>query len=280
VHDAERGRILLYVDGVLGGSAALPQAWHASGGLQLGRALLAGRAAEHFRGDIDEVATYSRALSAAEIAAAAARPAALLASYAMDEGRGRTVADQVGGHDLTLAGAGWGAGFSGPGLAFSRTPAAATAPGFLDTSASFTVSAWVLLAGMGGWHTVVSQDGAKASGFRLEYSRADDAWAFVLPAADAATPRAARAAAPLPPRVGYWQHLAGVHDAGAGQLRLYVDGRPTATAAAGPAWRAAGPFAVGRALRGGRPAGWFSGGIDQVRAWGRALTDADISALV
>ena len=42
---------------------------------------------------------------------------------------------------------------------------------------------------------------------------------------------------------------------------------------------AAGPFAVGRGLFDG-PANWFTGRADQVRAWSRALSGTDVSALV
>ena len=71
-----------------------------------------------------------------------------------------------------------------------------------------------------------------------------------------------------------------MHDAAAGRLRLYVDGRLAAVARPGPraTLRDRSPWAV--ALRGGPRPGWFSGGIDEVRVWGRALTDADISVLV
>jgi hypothetical protein len=41
----------------------------------------------------------------------------------------------------------------------------------------------------------------------------------------------------------------------------------------------AGSFAVGCGLFGG-PADWFAGRVDQMRVWGRALSDTDVSALV
>jgi hypothetical protein len=225
------------------------------------------------------VRTFGRVLTAAEIASSAGLPAGLLASYGADEGSGATAADQVGGHPLTLSNASWAGGLSGSALTFNGTNAAATAASLVTTSASFSVSAWVLLADTGGWHTAVSQDGVSVSGFFLQYSAADNAWAFSMLAADATTAATTRALAPLPPRVGDWQHLAGVYDSAAGQLRLYVDGRRAGTAAFSSGWASAGSFVVGRGLFGG-PADWFAGRVDQLRAWNRALSDTDVSALV
>jgi hypothetical protein len=278
VYNAGSGQLQLYVNGTLNGSASFSGAWNASKGLQVGRGLWGGSPTDFFPGAIDEVRTFSRVLTAAEIASSAALPVGLLASYGLDEGSGAAAADQVGGHPLTLAGAGWGGGYSGSALTFNGSSAAATAASLVATSSSFSVSAWVLLADIGGWHTVLSQDGAAVSGFFLQYSAADNAWAFSMLASDATSAATTRALAPLPPRTGDWQHLVGVYDSGAGQLRLYVDGRRAGTAAFSSGWAAGGSFAVGRGLFNG-PTDWFAGSIDQVRVWNRALSDSDVSAL-
>jgi hypothetical protein len=279
VYNAGSGQLLLYVNGTLNGSASFTAPWSANRGLQVGRGLWGGAAADFFPGAIDEVRAFRRVLSAAEVASSAGLPTGLLASYGVDEGSGATAADQVGGHPLTLGSAGWGSGLSGSALTLNGTSAAATAASLITTSASFSVSAWVLLADIGGWHTAVSQDGTAVSGFFLQYSAADNAWAFSMLAADSTSAAATRALAPLPPRVGDWQHLVGVYDSAVGQLRLYVDGRRAGTAAFSSGWSSGGSFAVGRGLFGG-PADWFAGRVDQVRAWGRALSDTDVSALV
>ena len=278
VYNAPAGQLLLYVNGTLNATASYSAGWSANGGLQVGRGQWGGPA-DYFPGAIDEVRTFSRVLSAAEIASAAGLPGGLLASYGLDEGSGATAADQVGGHTLTLSNAGWGGGLSGSALTCNGSSAAATAAAVLTTSASFSVSAWVLLGDIVGWHTAVSQDGTAVSGFFLQYSAADDAWAFSMLSSDATSAATTRALAPLPPRAGYWQHLVGVHDSGAGQLRLYVDGRRAGTASFSSAWNATGAFAVGRGLFNG-PTDWFAGSIDQVRVWSRALSDSDVSALV
>jgi Domain of unknown function (DUF5127)/Domain of unknown function (DUF4965)/Domain of unknown function (DUF1793)/Concanavalin A-like lectin/glucanases superfamily/Domain of unknown function (DUF4964) len=278
VHDAVAGQLLLYVNGSLADTVSYTGGWSANGGLQVGRGRW-GTPTDYFPGAIDEVRTFSRVLTAAQIASSAGLTSGLVASYALDEGSGASAADQVGGHTLALGGAGWGAGYSGSALTLNGSSAAATTAGFVATSGSFSVSAWVRLADIGGWHTAVSQDGANASAFFLQYSAADDAWAFSMLASDATSAATTRALAPLPPRAGDWQHLVGVYDSAAGQLRLYVDGIRAGAAAFSSGWASSGSFAVGRGLFGG-PTDWFSGSIDQVRVWSRALSDADVAALV
>jgi len=279
VHDAAAGQLRLYVDGTLEGTVAFTRAWSANGGLQVGRGRHGGPAG-FFDGAIGEVRTFSRVLTATEVASSAALPSHLVASYAMGEGSGPATADGTGGHPLTLSNARWGAGFSGTALTFDgAAQAAADAPATVDTGASFSVSAWVRLDDIDRSHTAVSQDGGDVSAFSLGYSADGDAWAFAMPAADSKTAAVARALAPLPPRTGDWQHLVGVYDASAGELRLYVDGSRAGTAAYRSGWSSAGSFAVGRGCSGG-PADWFSGRVDQVRVWNRALSAADVSALV
>lgn len=202
----------------------------------------------------------------------------LQASYAMNEGSGLLIADQVGGHTLTLIGARWSGGFVGPGLAFSGFPASATTPGFLDISKNFSVSAWVWLADTSGWHTAISQDATEVSGFQLQYSPIDNAWAFWLLPTDSVNARPARAVAPQAPRIGEWQHLIGVHDATASQLRLYLNGRLADVAPCAQTCPATGSFVVGRGLF-ADAAAWFAGGIDQIRVWNRALSDAEALAV-
>ncbi|MGO9899473.1 MAG: LamG domain-containing protein [Solirubrobacteraceae bacterium] len=246
VYNAAAGQLQLYVNGTLSNTTAFAEAWNANKGLQVGRGLWASAATDFFPGAIDDVRTFGRVLRAAEITSAAALSDNLVASYAMDEGSGMAGADDVGGHTLTLSNAGWGAGFSGSALTFNGSSATATAAGFLNTSDSFSVAAWVLLDDINGWHTALSQEGTAVSGFFLQYSLADDSWAFSVMASDAATATTTRALASLPPRLGAWQHLAGVYDTGAGELRLYVDGRRAGTAAFSSGWNAGGAFVVGR----------------------------------
>ncbi|WP_433606106.1 glutaminase domain-containing protein [Dactylosporangium sp. CA-139114] len=271
VYDAEAGQLRLYVNGVLQGQAAYASGWPASGPLVIGRGRWNGAAADAFAGTVEDVRTYDHALPAATIAAAAGLATSQVAAYSFD------AADA----SLTLSGGAalGGGGFSGSALVLNGSTGFAAAARLVDTAASFSVSAWVQLAATSNFATVAGQDGAQASGFYLQYSAADNAWAFAMVAADTANAAATRAVSPFPPRADGWTHLVGVRDASAGRLRLYVDGVLVADAAAGPAWSAGGAFTIGRGKWNGGDADHFPGRIDQVKVWTRALTDADVQAI-
>ncbi|MFF6981379.1 LamG-like jellyroll fold domain-containing protein [Streptomyces sp. NPDC008343] len=153
-----------------------------------------------------------------------------------------------------------------------------TSQAVLDTSRSFTVSAWARPEPGGGPCTVAAQDGANESGFLLQH--AGNRWRLAMGRAD--SPDAARDGAQSagPPAMNKWQHLTGVFDAGKQQLRLYVDGRLQSTRAHPSAWQAGGSFTVGRGQRNGDGADLFRGYLDDVRAFQRALSTSEIADLV
>jgi hypothetical protein len=203
-----------------------------------------------------------------------ANPAAAWWSTTVDGG---PVPDLVAGNDLVLgAGVTVGRGvmtLTGTGEAVAGGPA-------VDTTASFTVSAWVRPTDLDGDGAVLSQDGSSESAFRLMYRAEADAWCFATTQADLPPdPTLYPACASTPPVLGVWTHLAGVYDAGAGMLRLYVDGALAGSLAFAAPWAAEGPFVVGRAQKAALPRYRFSGDIADVRAWPRALDAVGLAAL-
>src|SRR4051794_30701877 len=157
-------------------------------------------------------------------------PAALAATpvgqWKFDDGAGTTAADAAGAHPATLlGGAGGTSGVVGPGaLAVNGTNAYADAGApVIDTSQSFTVSAWGKLTGISGFQTAVSIDGNTVSGFYLGLRDDTKRFAFVRLAGDAPQGGVIASATfdPLPNR---WYQLTGVYDAAANTLSLYVDG--------------------------------------------------------
>ncbi len=156
-----------------------------------------------------------------------------------------------------------------------------SAPSALNTTVSFSASAWVRIDDPAHPRAVVSQDGPHAPGFVLWY-RPDNGgqWVFGLPASPTSTsPEWAKA--PAGADLGKWTHLAGVYDAPGKQLRLYVNGRLTATAArVHVPWAATGVVRVGRTLWDGRLVDDWHGGIDEVQLYDRQLTAAEIRAAV
>jgi hypothetical protein len=196
-------------------------------------------------------------------------------TWPLDEGSGTVARDTSGaGHDLTLTGGPiWVPGESGTALQFDGTSQYGQTSGpVLDTTGNFSVAAWVKLDSTGHFATAVSQDGSSASAFFLQYSAADNRWAF--------STVEGRALSDTAPVTGQWYHLVGVHDAGKGTYTLYVNGQPQATVLnqclGDPS---SGPLAVGRGLFGGAKTDYWPGTIDQVHIWDRALSAAEVAAL-
>ncbi|GAB7046313.1 LamG-like jellyroll fold domain-containing protein [Catenuloplanes indicus] len=194
--------------------------------------------------------------------------------WALDENTGTVARDTSGSRaDLTLTGdTRWVPGVSGSALAFDGDgDAAETAGPVLDTSGSYTVAAWVSLDELpGNYASALSQDGRRTeSPFYLQYGQG--AFAF-------STPGGNRARHVVTPDLHRWYHLAGVRDGN--QIHLYVDGVRVATTTAGPVTVSTGALAVGRAKYAGTETDWWSGSIDDVHAYGRALTEAEVAALV
>ena len=194
----------------------------------------------------------------------------------LDETSGDVAHDSSdGGHDATLSGSparvpgvsGQALQLDGGGTQFGQTSGPV-----LDTTGNYTVSAWVRLDRTGSWATAVSQDGPVSSGFYLQYSAADNRLAF--------STSSGRALSDTAPVTGRWYQLVGVHDADAGTYTLYVDGKAQSTVWHQPSGDAApGPFAIGRAFSGSHDADFWPGALDQVQAWDRALTAADVATL-
>ncbi|HEV7654165.1 MAG TPA: LamG domain-containing protein, partial [Mycobacteriales bacterium] len=168
-----------------------------------------------------------------------------------DEGLGRNVADTAGGSPITLQGPpDWiddGSGGTAAHFDGIRTYGVTNDP-VLDTTRSFTVSAWVRLDKLpAGTATAVSQDAATDSAFSLQY--ADKHW--VLTGSNPGTSGFARSI--RSPSAGQWTLLTGVRDLSDGQLILYVDGTRQNAVSYGPRPVSTGPLAVGRGLLGGEP---------------------------
>ena len=151
------------------------------------------------------------------------------AHWTFDEGAGTIAADSSGnGHNATLgAGVSWTAGNVGT-HAISVTGTAtgvATATGpVVNTAGSFTVSAWVNFAALGGYQTVVSIAGTNVAGFFLQLRGDTGNFAFTRLSSDAIG-AATFVSSSTAPVVGTWYHVVGVDDASAGTL-VVVRRRP------------------------------------------------------
>ncbi len=198
--------------------------------------------------------------------------------WTLDEGSGTTAADRSGGAPLTLTGgAGWTPGLSGSALALNgQNQAAGTSAKVIDTEGTnYSVSAWVRFNRVdGAFQTIASQDGDQVSAFFLQYSGADRRLAFSFAGARSLATTVGE------PTAGRWYHVVGVRDITAGKLMVYVDGQLAGSLGVlGSTDTSTGPFVVGRGKFGGKPVDYLDGAVDDVRAYDRALTAADVTAL-
>lgn len=227
------------------------------------------------------------ALAAGALTPGAARaqgagsPAAV---FHFDEGAGGVAADASGqGVGAVLAGgAAWGPGLVGAhALHLPGQGADAEAPkALIDTTQNYTVMAWVRVSDVKGYQTFVSIDGENVSGFFLQLRADTGQFAFTVLPGDATTGQGAIAGATDDPDPNRWYHLAGVYDAGAHTIALYVNGVKQQTVPAPAAtWKANGHTAIGRGRFGGRPVDFVNGDLDDVRFYQSALGAADIAAI-
>ncbi len=296
-------QLRFYADGALIGSAAGPTAV-AENSLPLVIGDQPGGGFP-FDGAVDDARVYERALTDAEVAAlftgdvvapgpvpepgpdpepqpdpdpgpTATPEPGNVGSWRFDETSGATAFDLSGedNHGVIAGAVQRIDGVSGGALDFSGGSVAVADDASVDATTALTVSAWVRP------DQVVTQNVVKKSAnhgidgfelslattgrpfFRVNQATSADAFRVNAPtatAADGAT----------------WTHLVGTYDGT--QLRLYVDGALVATGA-GPAAIAQNDLAL---TIGDQPGGGFAfgGGIDDVRMYTRALTDAEVAAL-
>nr|WP_239062514.1 LamG domain-containing protein [Streptomyces sp. SID13031] len=294
VYDAQAHQLWLYVNATRQDDGTLQTPWAASGGLQLGRGRAANAPAEYWPGSIDDVRLYTGALDKSRIESLVASypgqgggtpalPTDPAAYWKFDENTGTTGADASGnGRTATMkGGSSWIGGRTGPGAWFDGASGyAETAAPVVDTSKSFSAAAWVYLSQAGqGNKTVLAQDGNRVSSFLLQYNSQADRWAVLVPSADQDNPTGnVLLTSALPARSNLWTHLAVVYDAAPGskQLKLYVNGVLSAAQVGVNPVKATGPTTIGRAKWNGGPTEYFPRGVDDLRMFGRALSDGEV----
>ncbi|QKZ24104.1 LamG-like jellyroll fold domain-containing protein [Streptomyces chartreusis] len=221
------------------------------------------------------VREINRKVVAAGAAAGERQPLKGGGHWALDEGTGTTAKDDgPNAKPLTLStGTTWTPGVSGSALKFDGNGQYAETDGpVLDTTGSYSVSAWVRLDEIpGNYATAVSQDTRRqTSPFYLQYGQG--AFAF-------STPGESRARLVTTSEKGRWYHLVGVRDSADNTIKLYVDGKPAATATGGAAYPSTGSLSVGRAQWGGNDVDFWNGAVDEVHAYDKALTAEEVSTL-
>jgi RHS repeat-associated protein len=214
--------------------------------------------------------------------------------WPLNQTTGKTVPDASGtGHPATASGVTWSGGAENGGVVSTAGPV-------LDTTGSFTVSAWVDPAQTTtATQTAVSQDGQPSqsgggflpptpsnSGFTLGFAASGQSgltpnWTFSRPLTTASSTTFASATSSATATAGTWAHLVGVYNASTGTMTLYVNGAAAGTATDTTPVASSGPLAIGRAetVASGGDTNDFFGGVSDVQVYQQALTSAQVSAL-
>ncbi|WP_328647453.1 LamG domain-containing protein [Amycolatopsis sp. NBC_00348] len=289
VYDVGARAIWVYVNGNRKDDGTLLTSWPGTGGLQIGGGKAIGEQPKSWRGGVDDVRIYSGALTADRVSALvrsyplpggpATLPVADAGAWKFDENTGTTVADSSGrAKTATLkGGAGWFAGrIDSTGWFDGTSGYAETAGPVVDTKGSFSVAGWAFLTDGARNATVLGQDANQVSAFQVRYDAATKKWAAVVALADQANAGSVVLVSSEQAQLNDWAHLALVYDVRLAQLRLYVNGALSAVQVGVTVQDATGKFAVGRARVNGTTADYFPRGVDDVRAYGRALTDGEV----
>ena len=197
----------------------------------------------------------------------------LISAFGFDEPSGATVTDEARDHDGTISGATrTTSGRFGSALSFDGSNDWVTVPNDADfnLTSGLTLEAWVYPTALGTtWRTVIMKERASALAYALyANNNTSDPTARVFTTSDLATSGTTQ----LP--LNTWSHLTMTW--ASSTLRLYVNGTQVSTrAAAGSLTTGTGPLRIGGNSFSSQ---WFSGRIDELRVYRRALSASEIAA--
>jgi glucose/arabinose dehydrogenase len=202
------------------------------------------------------------------------RPAGLVAGYSFDEASGTTVNDVSGFNHTGTMNAGVSrnpAGRNGGALSFNGTNGWVTVADTndLDLTTGFTLSAWILPVAVTGWRTILLKEEAAGLSYALYGGNSNGQAAGY--ASLAGGDRFAAATDALP--TGTWSHVTTTYDGAT--IRTYVNGALAASLAySGSVTSSSGALRIGGNSVWGE---FYSGLIDDVRVYKRALSAADVA---
>lgn len=315
VHDTVADTLTLYVNGALVGTTVLHGAFNADRSMFIGAGSYSDSIGNNFPGSIDDVRLYDRPVSGEEVQQLFRQSPVIKGRWQFEEttsGTPPTVADATPEHrPMSLYGnAQLGSGqIDMNGLDLDGVGAyAATSTMPVDTSASFSVTAWARAAATPDHDmAVMSAEGTNRSAFEVRF-QPDPAdpqglgrWELSLPDKDAATGVTVATVGNTEFNdVATWNHLAVVYDGFAKEIRLYVNGH-LQDAACGDADGDEQPddpackdlaswaddalsFKASKSLQIGRAKGdvsgtYFAGSVDDVWAFQGALDDSQVQQL-
>ena len=272
-YDSASGEMALYLDGVLLGTTQ-----HAVGGdLDVDASIPVwlganGSTARYFDGTLDDIRVFNRALSLAEISGlAASGSTGPIAYWPFDETSGTTASDTIGGHDGTVSGAGWDSGalrFDGSNDFVSVSHDSALT--LLD---KMTFSARIYMPSLGfSYQAILAKDDG-GSNSNYWFGTIGDELEFGFWSGGsflAVTSSNVNLAA------NTWYDVAVTYDAGADDVRLYLDGAEVQAGSLGGS-----PTATSAALDIGRSSDgeYWRGNIDELRIYNQVLAPDAVAGL-
>ncbi|MEU3144987.1 LamG-like jellyroll fold domain-containing protein [Streptomyces sp. NPDC006999] len=315
VHDTVANKLTLYVNGIEAGSTTLQADWYAGGAVQIGAGSYDGNLGSFFDGRIDDVRMFDRPVSAEEVQQLFKQRPLVKGRWTFETASGSPLVTpdaSAAGNAMTLnGGATLGSGWVDGGVQLDGVnDYGVTSSVPVDTSASFTVTAWAQAAGTPERRAaLLSVPGTTAqSAFTVRYEPSatpgagPGRWRIAMTSADTAD------AAVTQVDNGWffsptdWTHLALVYDGFAKHLSLYVNGEleeVACTDADGDggaddtactdrlSWaddvlvfKSAQPLHLGRAKTGaGMWGDYWPGAVSDVWAFQGALTGDQVRAL-
>jgi fibronectin type 3 domain-containing protein len=212
-------------------------------------------------------------------------PSTLLAAYGMNEGSGTTTADSSGhGYTGTLNGATWtAAGKYGKALSFNGTTNFVDlgAPAGLLNSGTMTWEAWVSVSALTSFGGNIMAFANSNLGWELKTSHDTGVWTFAIAVSNGSTH--IQRYSKTVPALNTFYHVAGVYNATAKTLDIYVngvldDGTLAGTVPASDTLPTGFNISIGRRMSGSPPVGnsYFPGIVDEVRMYSSALTQTQI----
>ncbi|MGW7753854.1 LamG-like jellyroll fold domain-containing protein [Streptomyces violaceusniger] len=313
VHDTVANTLTLYVNGAKAGSTQLAGAFYADQSMYIGAGSYSGRVDNHFPGTIDDVRLFDRPVSATEAQQLFKQRALVKGRWTFQQAAGSplTTPDaSASGNDMTLnGGAKVGAGWVDGGLLLDGVnDYAATATVPVDTSASFTVTAWAQAAAVPkNEAALLSAPGAQQNAFAVRYvpSTTPDTdpgrWRISMASADGKDATVKQVENGQFSSSAEWTHLALAYDGFAKQLKLYVNGELEEIACADTdgdgvsdetscadriaqvddvlSFKGTQPLQLGRAKTGTTWGQYWPGSVSDVWAFQGTLTDAQVARL-
>ena len=205
--------------------------------------------------------------------------------YPLNQTSGSTVTDASGtGNTASATGVSWTTAGGTPSATFagSSGQGIATNGPVLNTSAAYSVSAWVNLSSLPTHNAaVVAESGTETSEFVLAYHYVSTGgvWSLWNTSADSTSPSFTYASSTATATADAWTHLVGVYNPSTGAMQLYVNGTLAGSATDTAPWTASGALTMGSDLYKGAVDDLLPGSVSDVQAYPEALTAAQVSSL-